>query len=170
MRPSTVLSAATAAALLLTGCSTPSDGPLSGPSESAEKCLGRVPEGKSVIYTTNLDIANDVSEVKITKVKFLEPKNIEMLDSSITPRTDVIPVGIGYVEDADSDWPQWKERIPAESGVVQTSVTLLVVEARQIQGADGDASAQGLLIEYEVDGKPFQTSSTLAFRISAKDC
>ncbi|ASN37933.1 hypothetical protein CGQ24_02200 [Arthrobacter sp. 7749] len=59
-----------------------------------------------MIYPTNLYLTDDVSEVKIAKVKFLEPKNIEMFDSSITPRTDVIPVGVRYMEHADSDWPE----------------------------------------------------------------
>lgn len=158
------------AALLFAGCAVPDDGPLSGPTVTSEKCQGSVPPNQRVIYTTNLELKDGVPEAKLLKVDFTEPKNIEMLASSITPRTEVIPVGLGYPVDADRDWPQWKTRVPAKSGMVTTPVTLLVIEARQIDQTTEDAAAAGLNIEYEVDGKKYRATSNLAIRISADAC
>lgn len=158
------------AALLLSGCSVPEDGPLSGPTVASEKCQGSVPPDQRVIYTTNLELNGGASEAKLLKVGFTEPKNIEMTASSITPRTEVIPVGLGYPTDADRDWPEWKTRVPAESGMVTTPVTLLVIEARQIDPTAEDATASGLNIEYESGGTKYRASSYLAIRVSADAC
>lgn len=169
-RKAKALAVSATAALLFSGCSVPDDGPLSGPTVTSEKCQGSVPPEQRVIYTTNLELSDGIPEAKLLKVDFTEPKNIEMMASSIIPRTDVIPVGLGYPTDADRDWPEWKTRVPAESGIVKTPVTLLVIEARRIDPTAEDATASGLNIEYESGGKKYRASSNLAIRISADAC